>query len=466
MRFRSQREPGWARRRWRSLLAGRPDPQAPSWRRAAREASDVRSFQDALRRLVSAPTELLVGPEPPPLPAGDGRFGWLGRYRAPILWLAAVGTFLLTTQMLLEDGRLWEILVLPVAALIALPLGLSAATPLRAWRLQVVVAAATPLLVPPGGWVGPPWLPTLVFVAMYVTYTVAVRLDLHLLVGVWLVTDATIVYAYLLTGTGMDALNEAYVGVLFATILIALGYLTGTRRRLTFELVEGRRREQEEQARSTLLEERARIARELHDVVAHHMSVIAVRAETAPFRIPDLPEAVKDDMAETSAIAREALTEMRRLLGVLRGADADPERVPQPGMDRLEGLVAAVEGAGLTVDVRVEGDQRPLPPAMELSAYRILQEALSNALRHAPAAPAAVEVRYEAERLRLRVRNDRPRVPGANPVAGAAGHGIVGMRERAAMLGGTLSAGPTSDGGYLVEAVLPLAATPAEDHSR
>lgn len=466
MRFRSQREPGWARRRWRSLLAGRPDPQAPSWRRAAREASDVRSFQDALRRLVSAPTELLVGPEPPPLPAGDGRFGWLGRYRAPILWLAAVGTFLLTTQMLLEDGRLWEILVLPVAALIALPLGLSAATPLRAWRLQVVVAAATPLLVPPGGWVGPPWLPTLVFVAMYVTYTVAVRLDLHLLVGVWLVTDATIVYAYLLTGTGMDALNEAYVGVLFATILIALGYLTGTRRRLTFELVEGRRREQEEQARSTLLEERARIARELHDVVAHHMSVIAVRAETAPFRIPDLPEAVKDDMAETSAIAREALTEMRRLLGVLRGADADPERVPQPGMDRLEGLVAAVEGAGLTVDVRVEGDQRPLPPAMELSAYRILQEALSNALRHAPAAPAAVEVRYEAERLRLRVRNDRPRVPGANPVVGAAGHGIVGMRERAAMLGGTLSAGPTSDGGYLVEAVLPLAATPAEDHSR
>jgi signal transduction histidine kinase len=462
MRIRSQREPGRVRRRWRSLLAGWPDPQAPSWRRAARKASDVRSFQDALRRLVSAPTELLVGPEPPPLPAGDGRFGWLGRYRAPILWLAAVGAFLLSTQLLVEDGRLWEIFVPPVAALIALPLGLAAATPLRAWRLQVVVAAVTPLLAPPRGWVGPPWLPTLVFVAMYVTYTVAVRLDLHLVVGVWLVTDATIVLGYLLTGTGVDALNQAYVGILFATVLIALGYLTGTRRRLKFELVEGRRREQEEQARSTLLEERARIARELHDVVAHHMSVIAVRAETAPFRIPGLPEAVKDDMAETSAIAREALTEMRRLLGVLRGADADPERVPQPGMDRLEGLVAAVRGAGLTVDVRVEGDQRPLPSAVELSAYRIMQEALSNALRHAPGAPAAVEVRYEPERLRLRVRNDRPPVPGTHPVPGAAGHGIVGMRERVAMLGGTLTAGPTGDGGYLVEAVLPLAATPAE----
>jgi signal transduction histidine kinase len=129
-------------------------------------------------------------------------------------------------------------------------------------------------------------------------------------------------------------------------------------------------------------------------------------------------------------------------------------------MDRLEGLVAAVQGAGLAVDVRVEGDQRPLPPAVELSAYRIMQEALSNALRHAPGAPAAVEVSYEPERLRLRVRNDRP--PVTNPVPGAAGHGIVGMRERVAMLGGTLSAGPTSDGGYLVEAALPLAATPAD----
>jgi signal transduction histidine kinase len=462
MRFRSQRPPGRARRLWRSLLAGRPDPWAPSWRRAAREASDVRSFQDALRRLVSAPTELLVGPEPRPLPAGDSRFGWLNQYRAPILWLAAVGAFLLTTQLLVEDGRLWTIFVPPVAALVALPLGLAAATPLRAWRLQVVVAAATPLFVPPRGWVGPPWLPTLVFVAMYVTWTVAVRLDLHLVVGVWLVSDAVILLGYLLTGGGMDALNQAYTGILLATVLIALGYLTGTRRRLRFELVEGRRREQEGQARSTLLEERARIARELHDVVAHHMSVIAVRAETAPFRIPGLPEAVKDDMAETSAIAREALTEMRRLLGVLRGADADPERAPQPGMERLAGLVAAVQGAGLTVDVRVEGDQRPLPPAVELSAYRILQEALSNALRHAPGAAAAVEVAYEPERLRLRVGNDRPPVPGARPVPGAAGHGIVGMRERVTMLGGTLSAGPTGDGGYLVEAVLPLAATPAD----
>jgi signal transduction histidine kinase len=310
--------------------------------------------------------------------------------------------------------------------------------------------------VPTAGWVGPPWPPTLVFVAMYVTLAVAVRLRLHLLVGVWLVTDAVILWSYLATAKGVGNLNEAYVAILFATVLIAYGYLIGTRRRLQSEVVEGRRREQEEQARSTLLEERARIARELHDVVAHHMSVIAVRAETAPFRIPGLPEAVKDDMAETSASAREALTEMRRLLGVLRGADGDAERAPQPGMDRLEGLVAAVRGAGLAVDLRVVGDQRPLPSGVELSAYRIMQEALSNTLRHAPGARAAVEVHYQPGRLWLRVRNDPPPVPGERPAPAAPGHGIVGMRERATMLGGTLAAGPTSDGGYLVEATLPL----------
>ena len=445
--------------RWpalRRLLTGGPDRQAPSWWRTAREASDVRSFQDALRRLVAAPTELVFGPEPPPLPAGGGRLGLLRRYRTPVLWLAALATFLLSSQMLLDQSALWEIFIPGVAALIALPLGLAAATPLRAWRLQVVVAVVVVLVVPPVGWVGPPWPATLVFVALYVTLAVAVRLELHLLVGVWLVTDATIVFGYLAKGGGVDALNEAYIAILFATIVIAYGYLLGTRRRLQLELVQGREREQQQQARSALLEERARIARELHDVVAHHMSVIAVRAETAPFRIPGLPEAVKDDMAETGAIAREALTEMRRLLGVLRGADAGAELAPQPGMDGLEGLVAAVRGAGLAVHLRVDGGPRPLPAGVGLSAYRILQEALSNTLRHAPGAHATVEVGFEPDRLRLRVHNDPPPGGGERPPPAPPGHGIVGMRERAAMLGGTLAAGPTSDGGYLVEATLPL----------
>jgi signal transduction histidine kinase len=466
MRFQRDRAPGRTRRLGRSLRAGwrvlrrrltaGPDRQAPSWRRIAREAADVGSFQEALRRLASAPTELVVGPEPPPPPADGGRFGRLRRYRTPVLWLATVGTFLVSVQLLLDQSRLWEPVVPLVAALIALPLGLAADTPLRAWRLQVVVAVLAPLLVLPVGWVGPPWPATLTLVAAYVLYAVAVRLELHLLVGIWLVTGGGILWSYLVTGPRKAGLGEAIVAILFATILIAYGYLVGTRRRLRRELVEGRQREQQHQARSALLEERARIARELHDVVAHHMSVIAVRAESAPFRIPELPAAARDDMAETSAIAREALAEMRRLLGVLRGADSGPEHAPQPGMERLDALVAGVRGAGLAVDLRLTGDRRPLPAGVELSAFRILQEALSNTLRHAPGAHATVEVRYEPDRLRLRVRNDAPPGRSDRHRPAPAGHGIIGMRERAAMLAGELTAGPTPEGGYLVEAFLPL----------
>jgi len=131
-------------------------------------------------------------------------------------------------------------------------------------------------------------------------------------------------------------------------------------------------------------------------------------------------------------------------------------------MDRLEGLVAAVRGAGLEVDLRSTDGQRPLPAGVELSAYRILQEALSNALRHAPGARATAEVAYEPDRLRLRVHNDESPLGGERPPSARPRHGILGMRERAAMLGGTLAAGPTPDGGYLVEAVLPLDADDQE----
>jgi signal transduction histidine kinase len=450
--------PGAMVRVARRLRPAGGDRQAPTWRRTAREASDVRSLQEAFRRLAAAPAELLVGPEPPPLPppAAGGRLGWLRDYRGPILWLAALALLAVNTQYLTQPGRVQAGPALLVAAAIALPLGVAAARPLRAWRLLVPVAAAVPLVVPPESPQAPPWPASLMFVALYVLYAVAVRLDLHLVVGVWLVTDAVILWSYLATQAGRDNLQQAYVSIIFATVVIAFGYLAGTRRRLQHELVEGEQRQQRQHARSALLEERARIARELHDIVAHHMSVIAVRTETAPFRIPELSQAAKDDMAETSAIAREALTEMRRLLGVLRGADSDAERGPQPGMDRLDGLLAAVRGAGLAVDLHVIGTERPLPSGVELSAYRIIQEALSNALRHAPGATATVEVGYEPHRLWLRVHNGAPPTPGAQRPPTAPGQGIIGMRERVAMLGGKLVTGATPEGGYLVEAVVPL----------
>jgi signal transduction histidine kinase len=368
-------------------------------------------------------------------------------------WLAAAIAFLVTYQ-LAEERELWEPVTPLVAALIALPLGLAASTPLTAWRLQVLIALAAPVVLPPPG-DDPPWPVTMILIALYVTWVVAVRVEPHLLAGVWLVAGGTILWSYLVTGPRRNGLADATPAILLASLLVVCGYLIGIRRRLHRELVEGRQREQEQQARSSLLEERARIARELHDVVAHHMSIIAVRAETAPYRIPGLPAAAKDDMAETGAIAREALTEMRRLLGVLRGAGIGAVLEPQPGMDGLEDLIAAVRGAGLAVDLLVSGRRPPLPAGVALSVYRILQEALSNVLRHASGAYATVEVRYEPDRLRLRVHNGPPPGHGRRP-PGPPGHGIIGMRERAAMLSGTLCAGPTAEGGYLVEADLPL----------
>jgi signal transduction histidine kinase len=430
--------------------------QTPTWRRAVRHAGDPGSLWTALRRLGATPAELVAGHEPPPLPPGRRRFPWLRRNRTLILWLATVAAFLLTVPYVRDNNEVSPLFVPPLAALIALPLGLAAATPMRAWRAQILVAVVVPLIAPPLQSQSLPWPPTLIFIALYLLLAVAVRLELHLLIGVWLVTDGVILLGFLTSGARPDPLGPANASILFVTVVLAYGYLLGTRRRLQQEVVEGRQRQEKDHAQRAILEERARIARELHDIVAHHMSVIAVRTETAPFRIPELPPTARQDMAETSAIAREALTEMRRLLGVLRGADGGGELAPQPGIDRLEALIASVRGAGLDVGLQVRGGERPLPSGVELSAYRIVQEALSNTLRHAPGARATVEVDYQPDRLLLRVRNDASEAGRDTSGPASPGQGIIGMRERAAMLGGDLVAEPTPQGGYLVEATLPL----------
>ncbi|MGW6981091.1 sensor histidine kinase [Streptomyces sp. NPDC054932] len=211
-----------------------------------------------------------------------------------------------------------------------------------------------------------------------------------------------------------------------------------------------------ERALRTVLEERARIARELHDVVAHHMSLISIQADAAPYRVPDPPQELVTELASIRANALEGLAELRRLLGLLR-SDAPDGRatvpVPQPSLARLDTLLGNVRAAGLPIAVRVEGAPRDLSPGVELSAYRIVQEALSNVLRHAPGARTGVAVVYTPTALCLRVVNG-PAAHAADPSPGT-GHGVTGMRERAAMLGGDLAAGPTPDGGYEVTATLP-----------
>ncbi|TMR23432.1 sensor histidine kinase [Nonomuraea turkmeniaca] len=209
----------------------------------------------------------------------------------------------------------------------------------------------------------------------------------------------------------------------------------------------------EERARRTLLEERNRIARELHDVVAHHMSVISIQAQVAPHLVENPPDELKENLAGIRENAVEALTELRRILGVLRAQDT-PGDAPQPTLDRLDELLANVRGAGVVLTAETAGEPRPLSPGVELSAFRIVQEALSNAMRHAPGAPVAVRLCYHPHALTIRVANAAP--AAAVPPSPGAGHGLLGMRERAAMLGGDLVTGPTPDGGYEVSVFLPV----------
>ena len=201
--------------------------------------------------------------------------------------------------------------------------------------------------------------------------------------------------------------------------------------------------------------ERARISRELHDVVAHHISMIAVQAETARLTAPGLPPATTQRLRSIGDTARDALTEMRRLLGVLREdtGDTPADRQPQPGLPQLIGLLDEAREASLAgTRLIVSGLPVSLDPGVELAAYRIVQEALTNARRHAPGAAVDVELHYAGDGLRLQVRDNGP---GPTPGPPSGGHGLLGMRERAAAVGGQLSTGAASGGGFLITARLP-----------
>jgi signal transduction histidine kinase len=203
-------------------------------------------------------------------------------------------------------------------------------------------------------------------------------------------------------------------------------------------------------ARQAAADERLRIARDLHDVVAHSVSVMAVQAEAAQEVLAVRPERAERAMADVADTARATLTELRQLLGVLR---SDADRAPRPGLDGVGELVESVRRAGLAVEVRTEGEPRPVAGLAGVTLYRVVQEALTNVLKHAAAERADVELRYGAESLVVTVTDDGRGRPGAPPET--AGHGLAGMRERLAVLGGTLDAGPRPEGGFSVRARLP-----------
>jgi signal transduction histidine kinase len=244
-------------------------------------------------------------------------------------------------------------------------------------------------------------------------------------------------------------------GIYFGAILF-FGIFAGTpwaigrairHRRLREEQLEREKAE----AEAAIVDERARIARELHDVVAHAISVIVLQARGGRKQLDSSPEQTRDALDTIERTASQALTEMRRLLGLLRETDDEVALAPQPTLARIDELVGQVRDAGLAVELEVEGTPRELPPGIDLSAYRIVQEALTNALKHAGPATARVSVRYEDAGLELDVTDDG----AGNGNGDGTGHGLVGIRERVAIFGGEVDSGTRPEGGYAVRARLP-----------
>ncbi|TDC70437.1 sensor histidine kinase [Actinomadura sp. GC306] len=336
----------------------------------------------------------------------------------------------------------------PLGVLQAAPLLFAARWPLAAWR---VAAAGLLLMVFVRHGEGfMPWPVTAILALIVILFFTGVGADRQTTLGVGAVTIAGVLLPAVLFGMpGWFAMILAGL----AGLALTFGDAVGGRHSAVEELRRREEQHRQDLARQAVLEERARIARELHDVVAHHMSVIAMQAEAAPYKIPDLPDAARQTFGVVRDAAREALTETRRVVGLLRADDEDAERTPQPGLERLDDLVGAARRSGLSVAVSVAGVPRPLNAGVDLSAYRIVQESLSNASRHAPGSRVRIEVRYGAKTLSVTVDDDGAR-SSPEPSPGG-GHGLVGMRERVTMLGGVLTAGPRDGGGWSVVAELP-----------
>ncbi|GAB3312633.1 hypothetical protein GCM10027451_25640 [Geodermatophilus aquaeductus] len=415
--------------------------------------TDVRSAQRwwlpllrALPRVVAAALWTAVDTGRPP---------WRPRRRRwdrALLLVAVVYAFVVaTTTSGSGEERLSGGLFPLCAAPLLLGLVLAVRRPLDGWRLSLLGLVLTGYVLPPPpapapvleGWQWLLWCPLLLAAAWASARRVSVGVAVVSLVLVT-VLGATTPWPVDLRLT----LPIAYVGVLAPLVVGgSLGARWDARRALEAEQA----RTAEAQAARGALAERARIAREMHDVVAHHLSLIAVRCETAPYRLAPLDERAGTELAEVAGTARSALTELQRLLGVLRTEDESAERAPQPGTADLAELFAGVRAAGTDLEVSVEDVD--LPDILGLTVYRIVQQAVSNAAQHAPGAPVRVTVARADGVLRVEVVNGAGRAPGT-PGAGA---GLAGMRERAELHGGRLTAGPTPDAGFRVLAELPLA---------
>ncbi|MER5870047.1 histidine kinase [Streptomyces sp. NPDC002044] len=336
------------------------------------------------------------------------------------------------------------------AGLIAgIPILMTLVRPVGAWWAAVAMTLVLAVLGGSWNW---PWTPGSFFSYIVVLVLVTLRTGPRIAAWMWALTFALGFVIAMVFGnrSGMN-LPEMAVA---SAIALAIASSVQIRRHATAEVTAQQEVTAVERDKRTLLEERTTIARELHDVVAHHMSVVAIQAEAAPYRVKNPPPELEAAFVTIRENAVAALTELRRVLGVVRSADYEAPDAPQPTLASLDGLLANVREAGLSVDKTVTGAVRELPQGVELSAYRIIQEALSNTLRHAPGAQAGVEVSYVLGGLGIRVVNGAA-TGDVRPSPGA-GHGITGMRERVAMLEGEMTAGGTAGGGYEVAVFIPV----------
>jgi signal transduction histidine kinase len=365
---------------------------------------------------------------------------------------AGAGVATLATVLPFDPGspEAWAAYLLVLAH--TLPIAVRRRWPLAvlAWGLATGVAFAALGLN----------LVSLTFAVLVYLYTVAAHRPRVASLAGLAATEALLVLVWL---ARPRALGDGGTLVLDGLIMAAGWWLGDGARRRQEAVAAARQRAaeleeaREELARRAVTEERLRIARELHDVVAHSMSIIAVQSGVGVHVLDSQPEEARKALAAVEATSRQALVEMRRLLGVLR-EEAEPRGslAPAPGLAEVEALAAEVARAGVRVEVHIEGTPCELPAGLDLSAYRIVQEALTNVVRHAGPATARVAVRYSPGQVALEVVDDG-RGPGAED---RGGHGLAGMRERAALYGGTLEAGPVPGGGFRVAATLPVEGPP------
>ncbi|MFJ2701603.1 sensor histidine kinase [Streptomyces sp. NPDC087428] len=415
----------------------------------------------AARRNLREIAHGLSHPSHPPSPLlADAPKRWQ-RLMPYVVVLALAAVFVPVTIAVLRDqyglaGGVAGALAVAQAA----PLLMLAHRPLQAWWIIFpadVLGAFVTLGHPVkeyGIW---PWPPPTLIGYLFLLLALALRETRRTLVSVWLVTGAASLALHLISPERSN--GSAPLLFILGAVVLVIGAAVRERGVAQRRLAEQETISEAERAQRTLLEERTRIARELHDVVAHHMSVITVQADSAPYRLGGLPDEVREEFDSIAASARESLGEMRRLLMVLRSEGTEAERTPQPGLDRVQQLVEATVRAGLPAELSLPAGLTGLPQTVDLSAYRIVQEALANVVRHAPGARTRVSVGSDGAHLTVLVVNGPPERTGSSlaPLeTTGTGHGLVGMRERVRLTGGTLDTGPLPDGGFRVAARLPL----------